>query len=203
MNNTSHKRLFLAAALLAAALLAASAATPDFKTVLEAMDDLSDMGKQDFSSLVDLVTEKPGEKPTTTQVKIFRRDEHDQMVILIQKPEAQKGQGYLKIDDNVWFYDPESGNYSHSTMKENINNSEAKNSDFKKFSYSKDYEIEKAEAGKLGSFATWVLDLKANNNEVSYEKIKWSRDLKQDLQRGRYAEFSEARIRPCLYRRAG
>jgi predicted helicase len=35
---------------------------------------------------------------------------------------------------------------------------------------------------------------------VSYEKIKWSRDLKQDLQRGRYAEFSETSVRPCLYR---
>jgi predicted helicase len=35
---------------------------------------------------------------------------------------------------------------------------------------------------------------------VSYEKIKWSRDLKQDLHRGRYAEFSETKIRPCLYR---
>jgi predicted helicase len=35
---------------------------------------------------------------------------------------------------------------------------------------------------------------------VSYEKLKWSRDLKQDLERGRYAEFSEAKIRQCLYR---
>jgi predicted helicase len=35
---------------------------------------------------------------------------------------------------------------------------------------------------------------------VSYESLKWSRDLKQDLQRGRYAEFSEAKIRRCLYR---
>ncbi|MFN8498222.1 MAG: type ISP restriction/modification enzyme [Anaerolineae bacterium] len=30
--------------------------------------------------------------------------------------------------------------------------------------------------------------------------LKWSRDLKLDLQRGRYAEFSEAKIRHALYR---
>lgn len=178
MNRITLKRLGLASLLLATALaaqaspVAALAAPPDFTALLKDMDDLSDFGKQDYSALVDLVTEKPGEKPTTTQVKIFRRDDHDQIVILIQKPEAQKGQGYLKIDDNVWFYDPESGNYSHSTMKENINGSEAKNSDFKKFSYAKDYEIEKAEEGKLGAFETWVLTLKANNNEVSYERIR-------------------------------
>ncbi|MCC7447594.1 MAG: DNA helicase, partial [Anaerolineae bacterium] len=35
---------------------------------------------------------------------------------------------------------------------------------------------------------------------VKYDRIKWSRDLKQDLQRGRYAEFSEKKIRTSLYR---
>ena len=42
------------------------------------------------------------------QIQIFRRDRHDQIVILFRKPEKQKGQGYLKIDDNVSFYDHES-----------------------------------------------------------------------------------------------
>jgi predicted helicase len=42
---------------------------------------------------------------------------------------------------------------------------------------------------------------KANVDEfVRYDKIKWSRDLKLDLQRGRYAGFSEEKIRTCLYR---
>ncbi len=36
-----------------------------------------------------------------------------------------------------------------------------------------------------------------NNDE---RKISWSRDLKLDLKRGRYAEFNEAKIRPSLYR---
>jgi outer membrane lipoprotein-sorting protein len=176
MFRITHKRFSIAAALIVAAVAAVQAT--DYKALLKSMDDLSDMGKQDFSAIYDIVSEKPGEKPTTTELKIFRRDDHDQVVFLFLKPEAQKGSGLLKIDDNVWFYDPESGNYSHSSMKENVNNSEAKNSDFKKFSYSKDYEVEKAEEGKLGSFATWVLDLKANSNEVSYEKIRLT--MRQD-----------------------
>ena len=36
-----------------------------------------------------------------------------------------------------------------------------------------------------------------NNDE---RKISWSRDLKLDLKRGRFAEFNEAKIRPSLYR---
>jgi predicted helicase len=35
---------------------------------------------------------------------------------------------------------------------------------------------------------------------VRYEHVKWSRDLKVDVRRGNYAEFSEAKIRTCLYR---
>ena len=133
---------------------------------------ISDFGKQDYSAVYDIVSEKPGENPSTTQVKIFRRDDHDQIVILLQKPEKQKGQGYLKIDDNVWFYDPESGNYSHSTMKENINGSQAKNSDFKKYTFADDFDIVKTEEGRLGVFDTWILTLQAKNDEVSYQKIR-------------------------------
>ncbi len=42
---------------------------------------------------------------------------------------------------------------------------------------------------------------KANPDDfVHYDKIKWSRDLKQDLQRGRYAKFLDKKIRTSLYR---
>ena len=35
---------------------------------------------------------------------------------------------------------------------------------------------------------------------VGYEKVKWSRDLKQDLQRGNHARFAEDKLRVALYR---
>ncbi len=35
---------------------------------------------------------------------------------------------------------------------------------------------------------------------LDYSKVKWSRDLKKDLQRGVYAEFDEHLIRGALYR---
>lgn len=164
------KRIFIA--LFAALSLSALAAAPDFKATLKAIDEMGSFDKQDYSATYAIVSEKPGENPSSIEVKIFRRDEHDQIVILIQKPEKQKGQGYLKIDDNVWFYDPESGNYSHSTMKENISNSQAKNSDMKRYTFSDDYEISSSAEGKLGAFEVYVLDLKAKNNEVSYQRIK-------------------------------
>ncbi len=100
--------------------------------MLKAIDANGDFGTQDYSAVFTIVTQKPSEKDSVMQVKLFRRDEHDQMVWIMQKPEAQKGQGFLKVDENIWMYDPESGKFSHSTMKEQIQNSKAKSSDLKR-----------------------------------------------------------------------
>ena len=108
------------------------------------------------------------------EVRLFRRDEHDQMVWIMQKPEAQKGQGFLRVDENIWMYDPESGKFSHSTMKETIQNSKAKSSDLKKTTYGQDYEVAAWEEGMLGKYPVYVLSLKAKNNEVSYPSLRLS-----------------------------
>jgi predicted helicase len=42
---------------------------------------------------------------------------------------------------------------------------------------------------------------KANLDDfVRYDRIVWDRDLKKDLQRGKYAEFGTAKVRSALYR---
>jgi outer membrane lipoprotein-sorting protein len=193
------KRIALIAFLISASA-ALFAQTADFKAMLKAVDEMGDFGKQDYSAVYSIVTEKPGENPSATEIQIYRRDVQDQFVILVNKPEKQKGQGYLKIDDNVWFYDPESGNFSHSTIKENIQNSEAKNSDFKKYTFSDDYEIAATASGKLGTYETWVLDLKAKTNEVSYQHVRLTirKDKSVPLKEQDFS-VSERLMRTVLY----
>lgn len=155
---------------------AAVYAEPDFKQMLEEIDQLGSFEDTDFSCVYTFVSEKPGEETEVTQARMFRRDAKEQFVMLILKPEYQKGQGYLKVDDNVWFYDPESRKFTHSSMKENVQNSEAKNSDMDGLSLSEDYEVESWEEGKLGNFDVYILNMTALNNEVSYPSIKlWVR----------------------------
>ena len=161
---------------LAAATAAAQAPaqTPDFRSMLQQLDKNGDFGTQDYSAVFTIVTQKPSEKDSVMQVKLFRRDEHDQMVWIMQKPEAQKGQGFLKVDENIWMYDPESGKFSHSTMKEAIQNSKAKSSDLKRASYADDYDVAASEEGMLGKYPVYILTLKAKNDEVSYPMMKLS-----------------------------
>ena len=167
------RRLALSLAALAlSGALAFAAATPDFKTMLAAVDANADFGTQDYSSVFTIVTQKPGENDSVMQIKLFRRDENDQVVWIILKPDAQRGQGFLKVEDNIWMYDPESGKFSHSTMKEQIQNSKAKSSDLKRGSFAEDYDVTASEEGVLGKYPVWILTLKSKNNEVSYPSLK-------------------------------
>jgi outer membrane lipoprotein-sorting protein len=140
------------------------------------IDELGNFDDRDFSCIYTMVSEKPGEDVSLTQVRLFRRDSQDQFLFLILKPEAQRGQGYLQIDEVVWFYDPESRKFEKSTLKETIQESDTQNSDLDRSALSEDYDVVDWAEGTLGSFEVYVLDLTANTTEVSYDKLKlWVR----------------------------
>jgi len=132
----------------------------------------------DLAAVMTLVTEDPEEGVDRQVVQQFRRDDEDMFLMLVKEPATRLGQGYLRVDDNLWFYDPESRNFSHTSMKEQFSDSDARNSDFGASSYNDDYEVTAISEGRLGRYDVYVLDLTARNNEVTYpsEKLWVTRD---------------------------
>jgi outer membrane lipoprotein-sorting protein len=163
------KRIF-AAAVVAIAILS-TAFAQDVPKIIAELDRLGDFSGNDFAAVYTIVSQKPGEKDSVSQVRMFRRDEKKQFAMLVLLPEVNKGQGYLREDDNIWFYDPTSRKFSFSSIKENIQNSEAKNSDLTRRSLLEDYDVSSTKEGTVGKIAVWIMDLKAKTNEVSYERI--------------------------------
>jgi len=107
---------------------------------------------------------------------MFRRDREDKFVLLILEPKVQRGQGYLQLDQNLWFYDPESRKFTHTSVKENIQSSEAKNSDLRGSSLAEDYTVTEWSGEQLGKYPVYVLTLEAVHDEVAYPKLKlWIR----------------------------
>lgn len=154
-------------------------AEPDFQNILYEIDNLGNFDGRDFSCVYTIVSEKPGEEKSVTQARLFRRDANDQFVLLILQPQIQKGQGYLMVDENVWFYDPESRKFEKSTLRENVQDSDAQNSDFNRNSLQEDYIVEDWTEGLLGKFPVYILDLKAKTTDVPYDRIKiW---VRQDI----------------------
>jgi hypothetical protein len=97
-----------------------------------------------------MISEDPEEGVDRSTFRMFRRDAKDEFLILFEAPETKIGQGYLKIGDNLWFYDPESRKFNHSSLKDSFDSSDARNSDFSRSSYSEDYRVARAESGTLG-----------------------------------------------------
>ena len=154
------------------AFSAAAQSQPDFEEILEKMDFQSTFDEYDFSSEMTMISEDPDDGIEKLVVHQFRRDQEDKFVMLIEEPDVQRGQGYLRIDDNLWFYDPESRKFSHSSMKENFSGTDAKNSDFRKSTLAEDYSVGEWKEGKLGSYDVYIMELKALNNEVTYPTMK-------------------------------
>jgi outer membrane lipoprotein-sorting protein len=177
-----------------------SGAEPDFQKILYEIDNLGNFDGSDFSCVYTIVSEKPGEEKSVTQARLFRRDANDQFVLLILQPQIQKGQGYLMVDENVWFYDPESRKFEKSTLRENVQDSDAQNSDFNRNSLQEDYIVEDWTEGLLGKFPVYILDLKAKRTDVPYDKIKlWVRqDINIVLKEEDYS-VSNRLMRTTLY----
>lgn len=153
-----------------------SAQEPDFQALLAEIDERTTFADGDFSAVYTIISERPGQEREVTQARLFRRDANDQFLILILQPEVQRGQGYLQVDENVWFYDPESRRFERTTIRENIQGSDAQNADFNRNNYSGDYTVTASEAGRLGSFDVWILDLAATSTNVAYDRVKlWVR----------------------------
>ncbi len=159
--------------LIALPLLSLSAADkPNFEELLRKVDASGRFDDSDFSGVFTIVTEQPGKEQKLSQIRMFRRDVKKQFLILVQKPEADKGTGYLKEDSHLWMYDPTSRKFSHTSMKDALAGSKAQSSDFEENTTIDDYEIESGEPGMLGKIPVWVLSLKAKHSEVAYDRLR-------------------------------
>ena len=177
----SHGLLLLlcAVVLLAPSVVGAQAVggTPDFIKLLKQADALVTFADSDFSGLYTFVQETPGQGTSTKQAMVFRRDQNNTYLIVIVKPEGDKGKGYLKSGNNLWFYDPVSRRFTFTNAKDRFQNMNARNSDFTRSNLAGDYKVVNSARQKLGKYDCWVLDLEARMEDISFPRMKiWISD---------------------------
>ena len=146
--------------------------------ILERIDISMSFENTDFASVMTMISEDPEKGVEKRVIQQYRRDSENKFLMLFVEPVTQRGQGYLMIDDNLWFYDPESRKFSHTSLKEQFAESDANNSDFRESSIASDYRVAAVSEDTLGKFAVYVLDLEATNSEVTYpnERIWVTKD---------------------------
>ena len=140
--------------------------------LLRGVDRLVSFPDSDFSAEYTVVENKPGEGVNFTTAVIFRRDAEKKYLILVLSPLTDRGKGYLKIDDNLWLYDPGARLFTFTSSKERFRNSNARNSDFTGSSFAADYDVVARREQRLGKFECSLLELRANNDRVTFPIVK-------------------------------
>jgi len=164
------KRLAALASLLLASASLAAQEGPE--ALLRRIDALVSFDGSDFSAECTIVQDKPGEGRNVTVSALFRRDAEGKYLILVLEPKADKGKGYLKADDKLWFYDPADRRFTFTSAKERFQNSNARNSDFTRSHFARDYRVAGETRAKLGAFDCRVLELEAVTEEVAFPRTK-------------------------------
>jgi len=155
-------------------LLAGSAfADTDYKKLLQKIDSQVSFLDSDFSAEIVMRTTKPGEGVSERTVGLFRRDREEKYVMLLLKPDNDKGKGYLKIGNNLWLYETvPTRHFTVTSAKDRFQNSNARNSDFTRSTLAEDYSVVSESKEKLGPFDTTVLNLEAIHDDVTFAKTK-------------------------------
>ena len=122
--------------------------------------------------------------------EVYRRAQDQKFVIVFTKPKASQGQGYLRIEQNLWFYDPAVGKWERRTERERIGGTNSRRSDFDESRLAVEYDPEDNGEQKLGAYTAQAMTLKGKAGiDLAFPVIKlWvDKDTKNILKRQEFA----------------
>lgn len=197
------KRLFLAPLVTLFLLLPAGALAleqAEVDALVRHIDD-SQRNSGDWKSRIYLEQKEKDKNDVVYDAVAYRRDESDQLMILFLRPKAERGKGYLRLDKNLWFYDPRVGKWERRTERERIGGTDSNRTDFDESRLSEEYDARWKEDGKLGKYQVHKVVLKAKKGvDVAYPKVElWvDQETQNVLKRMDYAASGKM-MRKALY----
>lgn len=143
----------------------------DMLNLLKKIDDRQ-TNSGDYKSLVYLERKEKGKSLVVQELLVYRRDADDKLMLVFTKPKAEQGKGYLRIDKNLWYYDPTVGKWERRTERERIGGSDSRRQDFDESRLALEYDPSFDKEEKLGVFSVYKLVLKAKTGvDVAFPVI--------------------------------
>ncbi len=185
----------LLGALLTAVLLIAPAALADptqpqeLLQLIKTLDERQRNGG-DYNALVYIEQKEKYKTDVVSEAVVYRRDTREQLMILMTRPKGEAGKGYLRLDKNLWSYDPNTGKWERRTERERIAGTDSRRADFDESRLAEEYEPRFEGEEKLGKFVAWKLTLSVKPGvDVAYPVVHlWvDKDTSNILKRQEYA----------------
>lgn len=155
-------------------------AQPTIDSILNSIDSKYSM-TADVKARVDLTQQKAGQGTKKLEMTYYRRDKDKSFLIVMNNPESEKGNGYLRMGDNFWMYRKNTRTFQHINRDESIGGSDAKGDDFEDHKLSEKYKPSVDANGKeiisedtLGKIPVYRFEIVAKVNDVDYpKKVLW------------------------------
>lgn len=162
-----------------AALAMGAGALPTVDQVLKNIDDNQNMG-QDIKAQVILTQNRAGQGTKVTDMMFYRRDKDKSFLIVMTAPEAEKGNGYLRVGENFWMYRKNTRTFQHVNRDESIGGSDASAEDFETRNLAELYGAELDGSGKeqvveemLGKIPVYHIKVIGKVNDVAYPRKEY------------------------------
>ncbi|HVJ66149.1 MAG TPA: outer membrane lipoprotein-sorting protein [Bdellovibrionota bacterium] len=161
----------LALALISAVAQAAPLNPQQTAELIKLVDDRQ-RNSGDYQSVAYIRETEKKKEPKVFQAVVYRRDADDKFIILFTKPKEEAGKGYLKIDKNLWMFDPSTGKWERKTEREKIGGTNSRREDFDESRLSEDYDATYEGEGELGKFKAHKVRLTAKAGvKVAFENL--------------------------------
>jgi outer membrane lipoprotein-sorting protein len=189
-----HTRKLVAAALILCAgavprLAHAALGKEEMVELLKAVDDRQ-KNNGDWRAVAYLEQKEKDKVDTVYETEFYRRSEDQKFMILFTAPKSSAGQGYLRLDKNLWFYDPSVGKWERRTERERIGGTNSRRSDFDESRLAEEYDPKDEGEETLGRFHAIKLFLTGKPGlDLAFPTIRlWvDKDTKNVLKRQEFA----------------
>ncbi|HZN91511.1 MAG TPA: outer membrane lipoprotein-sorting protein [Myxococcales bacterium] len=135
----------------------------------------------DFKMLAYLEQKERDKTDVVREALIYRRGADRKLIILFTKPKAEAGKGYLRIDNNLWSYDPNTGKWERRTERERIAGTDSRRADFDESRMAEEFDPTYEGEEKLGQFTVRKLTLNVKPGvDVAFPVVKLWVDVATD-----------------------
>lgn len=187
--------LFLLSAIVSPAL----ALTPEEVTTLVKTIDERQRSPGDFKGSCYIESKRKDKSDLIFESVVYRRDEQEKFLFLVLKPSTDLGKGWLRVDKNLFLYEPAAGKWERRTERERIGGTDSRRADFDESRLAEEYVTKWVNEEALGKRSCNHFKLEAKAGvDVAYPVI----ELWVDKETGNVMKRLEFALSGKLMRRA-
>ncbi len=198
-----HRAISLVVALAVLAPVSARALSPEAlaKVVREIDDRQRNQG--DWKALCYMEQKEKGKTDVVYELLVYRRDEDDKQMFLFTKPKAEAGKGYLRIEKNLWLYDPSTGRWERRTERERIGGTNTRRGDLDESRLVEEYDAKWEADEKLGVYSVHKIVLTSKPGvDVAFPVVRmWVDTATQNVLKRQELALSGRLMRTAYYPR--